>query len=116
MKKYIVVLTSLLFCYTAFAQDFIAGTEDIPLMDNMVIEDSETVSFDTPDGQILNLTGYTKAPQSQVKKFYNNTLKTLGWIPKKDNTYTRDKDELSLTFIPTKKGTHVNFQLTTTNN
>ena len=116
MKKHIVIWMILLFCGAVFAQDFIAGTEDIPLMENMVIEDNETISFDTPDGQILNLTGYTKASQTQVKTFYNNTLKTLGWVPQKGNTYMRDKDELSLTFTSTKNGTRVDFQLTTTNN
>lgn len=96
--------------------DFIPGTDDLPMMDKMVVDENETISFDTPAGQILNVTAKTPLSGSKVLSFYDASLAALGWQKKSTGHYKRDKDEIIIQTQPKSNGTTVRFQVTTPNN
>ena len=64
--------------------DFIPGTDDLPMMDKMVVDENESMSFDTPDGQILTLMVVTPSSRQEILHFYDTNLGALGW----NKTYT----------------------------
>ncbi|MBQ3695851.1 MAG: hypothetical protein II938_02640 [Alphaproteobacteria bacterium] len=110
--KYFFVLF-LLLCLPLRAE-FLAGT-DVPLMDGLIVNENDTVSFDTPSGQILSLTAQTSASKKEILNFYHESLLALGWQQKSQQKYRRDQDELILQVIPTKLKTIVKLQLTFAN-
>ena len=117
MKKFVIIL-SLCFAVVsaAMAQDFIPGTEDIPLMNGLIIDDNETVSFDTPAGQIMTIVANTSKSQNQVLSFYATTLTSMGWQKITPYFFQRGQDELSLSTTKNGGKIQVKFQLTTPNN
>ena len=113
MKKIFLVL-SLLLSMTVQAV-FWDGT-DVPLLDDFVIDENESFSFDTPEGQILTLAGRTKTTVEKVRSFYVDSLTALGWQQKTPTIYHRDQDELILKMSPDgKRGTRLQLQLTFAN-
>ncbi len=112
MKKTLLLL-SFFFSFLAEAQ--FLGNTDIPLMDGLIPNETESFSFDTPAGQIITCTANTPKPASEVKSFYAETLSALGWQEKAPLKYTRDNDELTLKIAPLKQGSTLKIQLTLPN-
>lgn len=78
---------------------FLPQTNDIPLMDGIILTETEHFSFDTPAGQILTFEGNMKNDISFVRTFYDKTLASLGWQKNKTDFYVRGNDTLELSFI-----------------
>ena len=142
MKKLLIVFSLFLSMATAvIAQDFVPGTDDIPLMSGLVIDDNETVSFDTPEGQIIEIIASlredeghvtdkwvgppprnktvianTSKSKNQILNFYETTLTSMGWQKITPYFFQRGHDELLLSITTLKNKTQVKFQLTTPNN
>ncbi len=117
MKKIIFCFVLLVFSpIRALGQDFIPGTEDIPLMEGLSIDENETVIFDSPDGQIMTVLAKTSQKSQDVKRFYKASLTALGWKEISPSTYQRGQDALSLTVSPQQDSTSVKFQITIPNN
>jgi len=108
--KVITAIALLLLPLCAWA-DFFTDT-DIPMMDDMVVNENDTFSFDTPAGQIMSISCKTNSSVQDVKNFYKETLLALGWQTKSATEYAREQDKLSLKIIPTTKGTKLQLQLT----
>lgn len=88
-----------LFFNTGFVSaGFLPMTEDIPLMDGIVLKETGYFSFDTPAGQILTFEGETKEEKQVVRDFYDKTLTALGWYQKKTDFYVRGNDTMTLSF------------------
>lgn len=97
-----------LFCFFSFAslaRNFVAGFEDIPLMDGLKQIDSADISFGNEEtrfieAQLLASIEYTFA---DIQKFYQETLPQLGWISKEENMnvsiFHRENDILEITKI-----------------
>jgi len=77
---------------------FLPQTDDIPLMDGLVLKSTEDVSFDTPAGQILVLEATYRTTSDSIRSFYAKNLTALGWSWKKKDTYVRGADTLELSF------------------
>ena len=93
---------------------FVNGT-DVPLMDGFVVNENDSFSFDTPEGQIITVIAQTTASKKEVLRFYQESLNALGWQQKTGTKYYRDQDELSLDVTPQKEKTKVKLQLTFAN-
>ena len=91
--------------------DFFADT-DIPIMDHIIINETDTFSFDTPAGQIISVSCKTPSTKEEVENFYRETLSALGWNEQSYMTYTRDQDKLLIKIFPTQQGTNLQLQLT----
>jgi len=81
----------------ARAQQFVPGTEDVPLMRELApVKDSDLV-FDKPEGRIIEASARGKVTKSAVRSFYASTLPQLGWKASGES-WTRDTETLHLDF------------------
>lgn len=93
---------------------FVAGTEDVPLMDGLTAVTEDHISFDTPEGRIVQSSAFTTSLSlKQVLSFYQETLPQLGWIQKKQNTFERETDELVIDAQKNKTTLFIHFNLQT---
>ena len=113
MKAFICFCVMLLSSMEGWAA-FLAGT-DIPLMENLSVDESEGFSFDTPVGQITTFVAKTTSSAKQVYSFYQTVLEELGWKRISVSKYERDSDELELQISEQKEQTLVKIQLTFVN-
>jgi len=107
MKRFLFILC-LLIILKGHA-DFLPFTQDIPLMPDLILQD-DYLSFDTPSGQILNLSAKTSLPCQQVLSFYTQTLPALGWQEEKTGIFIRNRDTLSLSCTPQKVTFEITFE------
>lgn len=105
----------LAFCFFCPVQAaFIEGAEDLPQMDELMQVDDLSMSFDAPEGRILQSYQQSETlTQKQVETFYQETLPALGWTEVKKNVYERDNERLTLTFESQKGLLIVHFELKT---
>ena len=101
----------MLFASVAGQAAFWADT-DIPLMDNFVVDENESFSFDTPAGQIMTFIAKTTSSPKDVAAFYKIALQELGWKQVSEKKYKRDQDELDLQISNLKGEIFVKIQLT----
>jgi len=81
----------------ARAQQFVPGTEDVPLMRELApVRDSDLV-FDKPEGRIIEASARGKVTKSAVRSFYASTLPELGWKASGES-WTRETETLHLDF------------------
>lgn len=110
MKK--VVFLICLWILPALAQTvFIAGSEDVPLMDGLTVLPEMEMSFDAPEGRIVQSVAYSEALlPDQVAAFYAETLPQMGW-EQKGKEFLREKETLSIESHRLKGKTTVRFEL-----
>jgi hypothetical protein len=82
----------------AMAAGFVAGTEDIPLMPGLAAVAGSALSFDKPQGRIVQAQAAGKVTRAAVQRFYGETLPQLGWRPAGDNAWQREGEELRLDY------------------
>jgi hypothetical protein len=81
----------------ARAQQFVPGTEDVPLMRELApVKDSDIV-FDKPEGRIIEASARGNVTKAAVQKFYATTLPQLGW-KSSGQSWTRETETLHLDF------------------
>ena len=90
----------LLFTNASFAQMFLPGTEDIPLMPDFQIGEEDTFSIDDTDGdgRLLFSKAQTQKGSAEVFEFYQRTLPELGWEETKPGRFEREDDILKISF------------------
>ncbi|MBL6665348.1 MAG: hypothetical protein ISQ34_05855 [Rickettsiales bacterium] len=84
------------------SQDFVQGSEDIPLLISMDKIQDEGLGFDSPSGSIMTSSYQSTLTQSKITKFYKKTLPQMGWtvVSSDSNTlkFTRENEELEINF------------------
>ncbi|MDP6350597.1 MAG: hypothetical protein QF926_06510 [Alphaproteobacteria bacterium] len=84
----------------AWAGDgFVAGFEDLPLMDGLVVVDQAGIVFDTPGGRIVECYATGTVPAAAVTDFYRATLPALGWIESGPSVFRRDGENLTVSVL-----------------
>ena len=111
--RYFVALFCFLSC-AAFAQNFLPGTEDIPLMDGLK-DVEETASFDSPTERMVLLSAETTLSAKQIFGFYQQTLTNLGWQQKKEGYFERGTDSFLIEIAPNGKKNQIQFKLSQSN-
>jgi hypothetical protein len=96
MKKVVFFLFSL--CIGSVRADFFPNTEDIPVMEGIILTETTDFEFDTPMGQILTFEAKTDYSSQQIRSFYSETLKSLGWHLETKDVYVRGNDRFSIYF------------------
>ncbi len=115
MKKFVCFLTVCLMISMGRAQVFLPHTEDIPQEDSLN-QIEEIANFDSPDGRLLILTAVsTKSPRS-IERYYDQTLKNLGWKKVKKTVYQRQNDSVQIEISQKQNQTFVQFTLSQKNN
>lgn len=110
---YRLILFIFLFSSVFVQAAFLPSTEDIPLMDGIILAESSDFSFDTPAGQILTFEGETDKNTSEIQVFYQETLTAMGWIENKTDFYVRGSDKFQISFPQKNK---VRFDILLNNN
>jgi hypothetical protein len=82
----------------ALADRFVAGTEDLPLMPELQPIAGSALSFDKPQGRIVEARAKGKVTRAAVLRFYAQTLPQLGWQPAGRNAWQREGEKLQLDF------------------
>jgi len=96
----------------AQAEAFLAGLEDIPLMEGLVSNADEGVIFDTPEGRIAEATASGTIKGQDILEFYRTTLPQLGWMPDSKDRFKREQETLSLYILPSNTNRNtVRFQI-----
>ncbi len=114
MKFHLSFLSFLFFSLVAWAQSFLPGTEDIPLM-NGLEKVEETASFDTPEERMVLISAESNESASRILTFYKQTLENLGWQQKETRFFIRGKDSFVIEIIPSGKKNQIQFKLSQSN-
>ena len=80
---------------SAHAQQFVPGTEDVPLMKELAPVKGTDLVFDKPEGRIIEASARGKVTKAAVRSFYASTLPQLGWKPSGES-WTRETETLHL--------------------
>lgn len=96
---------------------FVPGLEDVPLMAGLRLETDQGFVFDKPDGRLVEAVATGRARQTDVVRFYTDTLSQLGWrhLPNHMDSATlvfrRGDERLTITTRTAKQGILVRFSL-----
>ena len=86
----------LFFTFPLLAEQFLEGTEDVPLMAGMVYSQEETFSIDNEDGRLYFSKTLTSENVEKIWRFYEETLPQMGWNEIEKGLFTRDGDTLRI--------------------
>ncbi|HTS92497.1 MAG TPA: hypothetical protein VMG55_10880 [Stellaceae bacterium] len=79
------------------AEEFVPGTEDLPLMKELSPVKGTDIVFDKPEGRIVEASARGKVTRKAVETFYAATLPQLGWKPGASaGAWTRETEVLHL--------------------
>lgn len=98
----------------AYAEDFVSGFEDIPLMQGLA-DSGNVVSFDNPDGHFIQnrLTADDSIAKPDIEKFYSESLPHLGWTKAKaSDCWQREDEQLCIVVTNTGSPLVITFELT----
>ncbi|HEY3918104.1 MAG TPA: hypothetical protein VGL83_09940 [Stellaceae bacterium] len=82
----------------AAADEFVAGTEDVPLMPGLQPLPNSDVVFDKPEGRIVEARAEGATTRAKVEAFYAASLPPLGWKSAGRDRWQRDAERLALDF------------------
>jgi hypothetical protein len=99
------------FDHSALAQDFLAGFEDVPVMNGLHVIDGAGIEFDAPSGRIAEAYAAGKLPREAVLAFYKVTLQQLGWHEIDTASFEREGETLRLGFDESSDELTVHFRL-----
>ena len=96
----ILALVPLLFlaAAAASAEEFVAGTEDVPLMPGLSFVAGSDLVFDKPEGRIVEAQAQGALARAKVQAFYDASLPQLGWKKIGVDHWQRDAERLKLDF------------------
>jgi|SRR5579862_2189638 len=82
----------------ASADEFVAGTEDVPLMPGLTFVAGSDLVFDKPEGRIVEAQAQGPLARAKVQAFYAASLPPLGWKKIGADRWQRDAERLTLDF------------------
>jgi len=90
--------TLILAASPASAEEFVSGTEDVPLMTGLAIIPGSALVFDKPEGRIVEAQAHGVLARAKVEAFYDASLPQLGWKKIGTDRWQRDAERLKLDF------------------
>jgi hypothetical protein len=82
----------------ARADEFVPGTEDLPLMQGLVPVAGSSLVFDKPEGRIVEAQATGKLARADVVRFYAQTLPQLGWSAAGTDLWRRESERLRIEY------------------
>jgi hypothetical protein len=100
MRARLVLVPFLMLCAAAAARadEFVAGTEDVPLMPGLSLIAGSDLVFDKPEGRIVEAQARGALTRAKVLAFYGSSLPQLGWKKIGVDQWRRDAERLTLDF------------------
>ena len=99
------------FNHGAFAQNYLTGFLDVPVMEGLQVIDDAGIEFDAPSGRIAEAYAVGKLSREVVFAFYKVTLQQLGWSKIDAVSFEREGEMLRLDFNEFGDELTVHFQL-----
>lgn len=93
----------------ACAGGFLGTYEDLPLAPGLTEIEGAGVSFDSPNGRIVEAYARGTAPVADILRFYAATLPQLGWTRESDTVYRRESEVLRLAPAADRGGVTIHF-------
>jgi hypothetical protein len=93
------------------AAAFLSAYEDLPLAPGLTELAGAGLSFDTPQGRIVEASARSAAKAADILAFYAETLPQLGWAKAGDARYRRDAEMLTIEARPEGRQTVVHFTI-----
>ena len=90
---------------------FVEGYEDLPLPPGFTEQPGASLTFDSPDGRIVEVQASGPAGADPLA-FYAATLPHLGWVRESAGQYRRESERLRLTVVPGPRGTSLRLAVT----
>ena len=112
MRGLLLILPLLLLAvWPAAAEQFVAGTEDLPLMPGLKPVPNSNIVFDKPEGRIVEARAAGATTRAKVEEFYAASLPALGWQSTGRDQWQRDSERLKLDFTDASGRLAVGFTL-----
>lgn len=96
---------------TSQAPAFLTAIADMPLMPGLEEVTGSGISFDKPQGRIVEVSARGRISPAKVRAFYDATLPELGWRVQGDGRYRREGEVLRISFQRTGANLLVRFSL-----
>ena len=98
-------------------QEYVKGTEDLPIYYGFKAKEDSLVSYDTTSGRIIDAEFYSNTVSViDVRNFYKMTLPQLGWVLKEFQIYERDGEILKLNIVEKEGKTLLRFNIIPSDN
>ncbi len=94
----LIVIAVALATAPARAAEFVAGTEDVPLMPGLADIAGSSMVFDKPEGRIVEAEAKGALVRVKVRDFYAATLPQLGWRAAGTDRWQREGEVLSIDY------------------
>jgi hypothetical protein len=107
----LLLLLSLAAVVPAAAEEYVPGTEDLPLMPGLKPVLNSDIVFDKPEGRIVEARASGATTRAKVEDFYAASLPALGWKPAGRDHWQRDAEQLRLDFADSSGKLAVGFTL-----
>ena len=98
MRIRLALLLVLVVTVSARAEQFVVGTEDVPLMPGLTFIKGSDLVFDKPEGRIVEAQAQGMVSRGKVLAFYTASLPQLGWQKTGVDQWQRDTECLKLDF------------------
>jgi len=95
----------------AHAAQFVAGTEDVPLMPGLATIAGKGLAFDKPEGRIVEAETRGALTRAKVRAFYDSTLPQLGWSAEGADRWQREGEVLRIDYTGSDGNLVVGFTL-----
>jgi hypothetical protein len=92
------LLLLVLAAFPARADEFVAGTEDLPLMPGLEAVAGKNLVFDEPEGRIVEAETHGRLARAKVRAFYAATLPQLGWSGAGADRWRREGEMLRIDY------------------
>ncbi len=99
MATWLAGLVALCAGMAAHAGEFVAGSEDLPLMPGLIAVEEAGMRFDSPAGRIVESVYEGIGDRDAIRVFYAETLPALGWQAFSEDRFLRDGEQLEIDFF-----------------
>ena len=96
---------------SVFAQSFVPGFEDVPLMPGLRVVPESGHFFESTAGRLIEIRASGAVASLAVERFYWETMPALGWRYRKDGSFERTNEVLLIESRRTNGNTIVTFRL-----
>jgi len=96
---------------SAFAESFVPGFEDVPLMPGLTVVPESGHVFESPAGRLIEIRATGTVPAAALDKFYRETMPALGWRRTPDGAFVRTNEVLVIEQQSAGGGLTVTFRL-----
>ena len=102
---------SVILSVPVFAQSFVPGFEDVPLMPGLRVVPESSHFFESSAGRLIEIRASGAVASPAVERFYWETMPALGWRHRKDGSFERTNEVLLIESRRTNGKTTVTFRL-----